>query len=360
MPIKLQNDLPVKAILEKENIFVMDERRAKSQDIRPIQILIMNLMPIKEDTELQILRMLSNTPLQIDCWFMHASTHESRHTSKSHLESFYLTFDQLKKRHFDGLIITGAPVEEMEFEEVDYWPELTEIFRWSETHVTSTLFLCWAAQAAMYHFYGIKKHPLEEKCFGIFEHSVFNRKVPLVRGFDDVFLAPHSRHTEVSLADVENCPELTVMAASEKAGLYLAMAENGRKIFVMGHPEYGRMQLRREYERDRGKGLPIHVPENYFPDDDPEKRPLLRWRAHANNLYTNWLNYYVYQSTPYDLGGTPWGEVLPDNFAGAERVKAGGSGLSVSGTQRQSSKERMSGRRNAPGRRKTDRRNGSR
>jgi len=314
MPIKVRNNLPVKEILEKENIFVMDENRAIHQDIRPIQIAILNLMPLKEETELHILRMLSNTPLQIDCTFMKVSTHESKNTSKSHLDSFYVTFEDLKNRHFDGLIVTGAPVEEIEYEEVDYWNELTQIFDWSETHVTSTLFICWASQAAMYHFYGIQKYKMDAKVFGLFKHRVYNRKVPLVRGFDDVFIAPHSRHTEVRQADIEACEDLTILARSPEAGVFLAMAENGRKVFVMGHPEYSRGTLKREYERDLSRGLPIDVPVNYFPHDDPNERPLLRWRSHANNLYTNWLNYYVYQSTPYDLGGTPWGEVLPDNY----------------------------------------------
>ena len=314
MPIKVRNNLPAKEILEKENIFVMDEHRATHQDIRPIQIAILNLMPIKEDTELQILRMLSNTPLQIDCTFMKMTSHESRHTSKSHLDSFYVTFEQLKKRHFDGCIITGAPLEEIDFEEVDYWEELCEVFDWCETNVTSTIYICWGAQAAMYHYYGLPKYKMSEKVFGLYWHKVYNRKVPLVRGFDDVFIAPHSRHTEVRAVDIENCPDLTIMARSTEAGVYLAMAENGRKIFIMGHPEYGRNTLRKEYERDVKAGKPIHVPVNYFPHDDPSEKPLLRWRSHANNLYTNWLNYYVYQSTPYDLGGTPWGEKLPDNY----------------------------------------------
>ena len=314
MPIKVRNNLPVKEILEKENIFVMDENRAIHQDIRPIQIAILNLMTLKEDTELQLLRMLSNTPLQIDVTFVRMSSHTSRHTSKSHLDSFYIPFEALRKRHFDGLIVTGAPVEEIEYEEVDYWDELTQVFDWSSSNVTSTIFICWGAQAAMYHFYGLPKVKMKEKVFGLYKHRVYNRKVPLVRGFDDVFIAPHSRHTEVRAADIEACDDLTIMAQSAEAGVYLAMAENGRKIFVMGHPEYGRNQLRREYERDLKKGLPIHVPVNYFPHDDPSEKPLLRWRSHANNLYTNWLNYYVYQSTPYDLGGTRWGEAIPDNY----------------------------------------------
>ena len=270
MPIKIQSDLPVKEILEKENLFVMDENRAMHQDIRPIYILILNLMPLKEETELQLLRSLSNTPLQVDVSF-----------------------------------ITGAPVEQMEFEEVDYWEEVTQIMDWSETHVTSTIFLCWAAQAALYHFYGLKKRKLDKKMFGLFWHKVMNRKIPLVRGFDDVFLAPHSRHTEVPIEDVHACKDLTVLAESDEAGLFLAMAEDGRKIFVMGHPEYDRVTLDGEYKRDLGKGLPIEMPENYYRDNNPENGPLLLWRAHANNLYTNWLNYYVYQSTPYDLYGTP-------------------------------------------------------
>lgn len=306
MPIKIQSDLPVKEILERENIFVMDETRALHQDIRPIQILILNLMPLKEETELQLLRSLSNTPLQIDVTFMAVKSHESKNTSKSHLNRFYETFDTVKSLKFDGMIITGAPVEMMEFEEVDYWEELTEIMTWSETHVTSTIYLCWAAQAGLYFHYGLQKKILDGKMFGLFWHKVLNRKIPLVRGFDDIFLAPHSRHTDVPIEDIEACPALTVLAKSEEAGLFLAMAEEGRKIFVMGHPEYDRITLDGEYKRDLSKNLPIEIPKNYYEDDNPENRPLLRWRAHANNLYTNWLNYYVYQSTPYDLYGTPF------------------------------------------------------
>lgn len=305
MPIKIQSDLPVKEILEKENIFVMDETRALHQDIRPIQILILNLMPLKEETELQLLRSLSNTPLQIDVTFMCVSSHESKNTSMSHLNRFYEHFENIKSRKFDGMIITGAPVEMMEFEEVDYWDELTQIMAWSERHVTSTIYLCWAAQAGLYYFYGLQKKLLNSKMFGLFWHQVSNRKVPLVRGFDDIFLAPHSRHTEVPIADIEACPELTVLAKSDEAGLFLAMAEEGRKIFIMGHPEYDRVTLDGEYKRDLGKGLPIDIPKNYYQNDDPAIRPNLMWRAHANNLYTNWLNYYVYQCTPYDLYGAP-------------------------------------------------------
>ncbi|MDO4615128.1 MAG: homoserine O-succinyltransferase [Lachnospiraceae bacterium] len=314
MPIKLPNNLPVKHTLENENIFVMDEYRAVHQDIRPIQILILNLMPLKEDTELQILRMLSNTPLQIDCTFLKMDSHESKNTSKSHLDTFYVSFDEIRKKHFDGMIVTGAPVELYEFEEVDYWEEIKRVFSWANTHVTSTLFLCWGAQAAMYYYYGLPKRKLDKKLFGIYWNKVYNRKVPLLRGFDDAFWMPHSRYTEVATEDIVQCPEITVLAKSEQAGVSLSMAENGRKIFVMGHPEYDRMVLRQEYERDHRRGLDTAMPENYFPDNDLGKRPVMTWRAAANNLYTNWLNYYVYQSTPFRLDGTPWGEEVQDNF----------------------------------------------
>lgn len=306
MPIKIQKDLPVKEILEKENIFVMDENRAVHQDIRPIQILILNLMPLKEETELQLLRSLSNTPLQVDVTFMTVESHQSKNTSMSHLNKFYQIFPEVREKRFDGMIITGAPVEQMEFEEVDYWRELTEIMDWAETHVTSTIYLCWAAQAGLYYHYGLQKQMLNHKMFGLFWHKVMNRKIPLVRGFDDVFLAPHSRHTEVPIEAIHACTELTVLAESEEAGLFLAMADGGRKIFVMGHPEYDRVTLDGEYKRDLSKKLPIDIPKNYYRNDDSSNRPLLMWRAHANNLYTNWLNYYVYQSTPYDLEGTPF------------------------------------------------------
>ena len=306
MPIKIQSDLPAKEILEKENIFVMDETRAVHQDIRPVNILILNLMPLKEDTELQLLRSLSNTPLQVDVSFLNMKSHASKNTRASHLNKFYEKFDDLKQRHFDGMIITGAPVEQMEFEDVDYWSELIQVMDWTDRHVTSTIFLCWAAQAALYHFYGIQKRMLPRKMFGLFWHHVQNRKVPLVRGFDDVFLAPHSRHTEVSMDDVEKCREITVLAKSDEAGFYLGMADEGRKIFVMGHPEYDRVTIDEEYKRDKEKGLDIQLPKHYYKDDNPEIKPNLVWRAHANNLYTNWLNYYVYQTTPYDLDGTPF------------------------------------------------------
>lgn len=306
MPIKIQSDLPVKEILEKENIFVMDEGRAVHQDIRPIRILILNLMPLKEETELQLLRSLSNTPLQVDVSFMMVATHESKNTATSHLNKFYETFDQVKAHKYDGMIITGAPVEQMEFEEVDYWEELKEIMEWTKTNVTSTIYLCWAAQAGLYYHYGLKKKMMDHKVFGLFRHRVKNRRVPLVRGFDDEFLAPHSRHTEVAAEDIHACDTLTILAESEEAGVFLCMAMDGRQIFVMGHPEYDRVTLDGEYKRDKGKGLDIKLPENYYPENDPDNKPLLLWRAHANNLYTNWLNYYVYQATPYDLDGTPF------------------------------------------------------
>ncbi len=301
MPIKTQSDLPAKEILENENIFVMDESRALHQDIRPLQVLILNNMPVKQDTELQLLRALSNTPLQIDVTFMTVKSHVSVNTSASHLNKFYITLDEIRDRKFDGMIITGAPVEDISFEEVDYWEETCEIMDWAETHVTSTIYICWAAQAAFYHFYGINKAQLPHKLFGIYEHNISNRKIPLVRGFDDVFLAPHSRHTETPAADIHACKELTVLAESEAAGVFLAIAEEGKKIFINGHPEYDRYTLRNEYVRDLNKGLPIQVPYNYFPNDNPEGKPLLQWRSHSNNLYSNWLNYYVYQATPYEL-----------------------------------------------------------
>ena len=305
MPIRVQNDLPVKEILESENIFVMDEHRAIHQDIRPIKIGLLNLMPLKEETELQILRSLSNTPLQVDVTFVMVSSHEAKNTPTSHLNQFYNRFGEIRDERFDGFIITGAPVEQIPFEEVDYWEELKQIMEWTKTHVTSTLHLCWGAQAGMYYHFGIDKKPLPEKAFGLFWHKVLNRKIPLVRGFDDCFLAPHSRHTEVPMDAVRDDERITVLAESDEVGLFLAMANDGRQIFVMGHPEYDRVTLDGEYKRDLSKGLEIAMPKNYYPDDDPDKTPLLKWRATANNLYTNWLNYYVYQATPYDMIGTP-------------------------------------------------------
>jgi len=301
MPIRVQGDLPAKEILERENIFVMDETRAVHQDIRPLKLVILNLMPLKQDTELQLLRSLSNTPLQVDLTFLTVATHQSKNTSTSHINKFYERFNDIRKKKYDGMIITGAPIETMEFEDVDYWDELTEIMDWTKTHVTSTINLCWGAQAALYHFYGIKKVLLPKKLVGVFKHHVLNRKVPLVRGFDDVFLAPHSRYTTVPKEEIEANKHLTILAESEEAGVFLVIADGGRQIFVMGHPEYDRMTLDQEYKRDMGKGLNPEIPYNYYLSDDPSMRPLLTWRANANNLYTNWLNYYVYQETPYDL-----------------------------------------------------------
>lgn len=302
MPIKVQSDLPARTILENENIFVMDEYRAQHQDMRPLAICILNLMPVKQDTELQLLRSLSNTPLQVDVTFMKMNSHVSLNTSMTHLNKFYNTFDELRGKQYDGLIITGAPVEQISFEEVDYWPELCEIMEWSKTHVTSTFHICWGAQAGLYYHFGLNKVLLPQKLFGVFLHKVSNRRVPLVRGFDDYFYIPHSRHTAVSAEEIHACKELMVMAESEEAGVLLAMAGDGRQIFVMGHPEYDRYTLHNEYMRDKEKGLPIQVPKNYYPDDDCTRRPNLLWRSHCNNLYTNWLNYYVYQATPYEWG----------------------------------------------------------
>ena len=305
MPIKIQNDIPVKEVLEKENIFVMDEDRAIHQDIRPLQILILNLMPLKEDTELQLLRCLSNSPLQIDITFMVPASHHVKNTSISHIQKFYVTFEDIRREYYDGMIVTGAPVELMEFEEVDYWDEVCKIMDWSETHVTSTMYQCWGAQAAMYHFYGIQKRLLDHKMFGLFEHQIHKRKIPLVRGFDDVFLCPHSRHTEIPMDELLQHPEITVLTDSDEAGFFLGMADNGRKVFVQRHPEYDRLTLDKEYKRDLAKGMEIAMPENYYPDDDPSRKPLLTWRATSAALYANWINYYVYQVTPYDMYGTP-------------------------------------------------------
>ncbi len=301
MPIKVQRELPARSILENENIFVMDEYRAMHQDIRPLQVLILNIMPVKQDTELQLLRCLSNTPLQVDVTFLNLKSHVSLNTSANHLNKFYVTFDDIKNRKFDGMIITGAPVEDITFEEVDYWEEICLIMDWAEKHVTSTLHICWGAQAGFYHYYGINKRHLPRKLFGVYEHRVMNRKIPLVRGFDDIFLAPHSRHTETPAEEIHACNELTVLAESDEAGVFLALAQDGKKIFVNGHPEYDRYTLKQEYERDLGKGLDIQIPYHYFPDDDPSRKPLLQWRSHSNDLYSNWLNYYVYQATPYDV-----------------------------------------------------------
>ena len=299
MPIRIQNDLPAKEILENENIFVMDEDRAVHQDIRPLKVVILNVMPLKEETELQLLRLLSNSPLQTDVTFLTMKSHVSVNTSASHLNKFYVYFDEIKNHKFDGLIITGAPVEQIEFEEVDYWQELCEIMEWSKTNVTSTFHICWGAQAGLYYHFGLKKKMLDKKLSGIYRHRVMKRREPLVRGFDDEFYAPHSRYTEVSAEDIHNCPDLKVLAESDEAGVFLCMAGDGRQIFVTGHPEYDRYTLDYEYKRDTARNLNPDIPVNYYPDDNPENKPLLLWRSHSMNLYSNWLNYYVYQVTPY-------------------------------------------------------------
>ena len=301
MPIRIQNDLPAKEILENENIFVMDEDRAIHQDIRPLKVVILNVMPLKEETELQLLRLLSNSPLQTDVTFLTMKSHVSVNTSASHLNKFYVYFDDIRNQKFDGLIITGAPVEQIEFEEVDYWQELCEIMEWSKTNVTSTFHICWGAQAGLYYHFGLQKRMLDKKLSGIYRHRVMKRKEPLVRGFDDEFYAPHSRYTEVSAEDIHNCPDLKVLAESDEAGVFLCMAGDGKQIFVTGHPEYDRYTLDYEYNRDKSRGIFPNVPVNYYPDNNPENKPLLLWRSHSMNLYSNWLNYYVYQVTPYEL-----------------------------------------------------------
>ena len=300
MPIQIPDSLPARATLEEENIFVMTEFRAIHQDIRPLNLLILNLMPTKIVTETQLLRKLSNSPLQVQVELLRTLSHVSHNTDEGHLESFYTSFDAIKHKKYDGMIITGAPVENLEFEEVDYWEELCQIMDWTRTHVHSTFHICWGAQAGFYHYYGIQKRLLSEKLFGLYSHKVQNRKVPLVRGFDDFFLAPHSRHTETPAAAIHNCDKITVLAESEEAGVFLAYSEDGKKVFVNGHPEYDRYTLDAEYKRDLNKGLPIHIPRNYYPNDDPTQKPSLQWRSHCNNLYTNWLDYYVYQQTPYE------------------------------------------------------------
>lgn len=305
MPIKVQKDLPAKAILEIENIFIMDEDRALKQDIRPLEILILNLMPIKEDTETQLLRALSNTPLQVDCTFLMLATHTSRNTSSSHLNKFYIYFDEIKNKKFDGMIITGAPLENLEFEEVNYWEELTLIMEWSKTHVTSTLHICWGAQAGLYYHFDIPKYYRDSKLSGIYRHKILNRRVPLVRSLDDYVMAPHSRYTQVLRKDIDKRPELMILAESDEAGVLLVMSQDGRQIFVQGHPEYDRMTLDNEYRRDLAKGLNPMLPCNYYEADDPDTIPVLSWRNTANTLYSNWLNYYVYQVTPYNLHGAP-------------------------------------------------------
>ena len=301
MPIKIPDKLPATAQLRKENIFVMSEKKAMHQDIRPLKIVIVNLMPTKIATETQLLRLLSNSPLQIEIDFLQMDTHKSKNTPSEHLATFYTTFDEIKDSKYDGMIITGAPVENLEYEDVDYWGELTRIMDWSKTHVTSTLHICWAALAGLYYHYGVRKELLDEKIFGIFQHHTIHRKTPLIRGFDDVFNAPHSRHSQIVREDVEKNPELTILADSEEAGPFIIIAKEGRQIFVTGHPEYDVLTLDGEYKRDLAKGMDnVPFPNRYYKDDKPELGPVKSWRCHANTLYTNWLNYYVYQMTTYD------------------------------------------------------------
>ena len=301
MPIQIPNDLPAAGILQQENIFVMKQTRAETQQIRPLEIVLLNLMPTKIVTETQLSRMLGNTPLQVHLELMMLSTHKSKNTPEEHLLAFYKTFEELKDRKFDGMVITGAPVENLPFEDVNYWNELCRIMEWSKTHVHSTFHICWGAQAGLYYHYGIQKHPLPEKLFGVFTHKADYKHAILLRGFDDEFWAPHSRHTTVHREDIEAVPGLKILASSDEAGVYIVMNKEGRQIFVTGHSEYDPDTLEREYLRDKYQGLPIRVPKNYYPDDDDTKAPIVRWRGHGNLLYSNWLNYFVYQTTPYDI-----------------------------------------------------------
>ena len=301
MPIKIPNLLPATNVLLNENIFVISETRAITQDIRPLKILMLNLMPKKIETETQIARLIGNTPLQVELELLQTATHKSTHTSAEHMLAFYKTFDDVRHNKYDGLIITGAPVEQMEFEEVEYWEELCEIMEWSKTHVTSTFHICWGAQAGLYYHYGVKKYPLEKKLFGVFEHRLDYKHSILVRGFDDTFVVPHSRHTTCRREDIEKVPELKIISSSDEAGIFVVATDKGRQIFVTGHSEYDAGTLKNEYFRDKDAGLPIDVPKNYFPDDDDTKEPIVRWRSCANLLYSNWLNYFVYQTTPYNI-----------------------------------------------------------
>ena len=301
MPIQIPNDLPATGILQNENIFVMTENRALSQHIRPLEIVLLNLMPTKIVTETQLRRVLGNTPLQVHLELMHTTSHTAKNVAQEHLLTFYKSFDELKDRKFDGMVITGAPVENMPFEEVDYWEELCRIMEWSKTHVHSTFHICWGAQAGLYYHYGIDKKPLDEKLFGVFRHKADYKRSILLRGFDDEFWAPHSRHTTVLREDIEKVPGLRIIASSEEAGVYAIMNKEGRQIFVTGHSEYDADTLNREYVRDKNLGLPIQIPKNYFPNDDDTQDPIVRWRSHGNLLFSNWLNYFVYQTTPYDI-----------------------------------------------------------
>ena len=301
MPLNIPDKLPAIDLLLKENIFVIDETRAAHQDIRPLKIVILNLMPLKITTETDLLRVLSNSPLQIKIDFLKIKDHEHKNTPAEHMKTFYKTFDEIKNKKYDGMIITGAPVEHLPFEKVTYWDEMKEILDWSTHHVTSSFFICWASQAALFHFYGIPKYPLNQKMFGVFKHRVSDNKIPIFRGFDDEYYVPHSRHTEIKAEDIEKVKELEIISSSEESGVNMVLGRNGRQIFITGHAEYSRETLNLEYQRDAAKNLPINIPNNYFPENNPENKPVLRWRSAANLLFNNWLNYYVYQETPYNL-----------------------------------------------------------
>lgn len=301
MPLNLPDRLPAIELLKKENIFVIDSSRATQQDIRPLRVVILNLMPLKISTETDLIRLLSNTPLQLEISFMKIKSHTSKNTPIEHMQTFYTDFEEMQHEKFDGMIVTGAPVEQLEYEQVSYWKEIEEIFDWSRTHVTSTLYICWAAFAGLYHHYGIPKYLLDKKKFGVFEHRPLDPLAAIFRGFDDVFYVPHSRHTEIRKADILGCPELTLLSESDEAGVHLVMARGGREFFVTGHSEYSPLTLDGEYRRDLEKGLPIDTPVNYYKDNNPDNQPLVRWRGHANLLFSNWLNYYVYQETPFNI-----------------------------------------------------------
>lgn len=301
MPINIPDGLPANEILNRENIFAMNEGRASHQDIRPLSIVILNLMPNKIVTETQILRLLSNSPLQVDITLLYPETHNFKNTNEEYLLKFYDTFDHIKDRKFDGMIITGAPIEQMDFEEVDFWPELVKIMDWSQHNVYSTLYICWGAQAGLYHHFGVPKYPLPAKMFGVFPHTLNHKNVSILRGFDDIFYVPHSRHTEVRREDIEKVAELDILSESKESGVYLIGTKGGRQIFVTGHSEYDPLTLKAEYDRDVASGLPINIPQNYFPEDDPKQPPIVRWRSHSNLIFANWLNYYVYQETPYNV-----------------------------------------------------------
>lgn len=301
MPLKIPDKLPAIEALKEENIFVMDESRANLQDIRPLRIVVLNLMPLKIITEIDLIRLLSNNPLQIELDLLQIMGHTSKNTSPEHMKAFYRDFADIKKKRYDGMIITGAPVEHLPFEDVSYWEEIKTVFDWAQEHVTSSLFICWAAQAGLYHYYGVPKYPLPKKMFGVFEHTVSDPKLPIFRGFDDVFYVPHSRHTEVRASDIEKVSSIQIVASSPKAGVHIVMGRNGRQFFITGHAEYSPLTLDNEYKRDVNKGLPIEIPDNYYTNGDPDKVPLVRWKSHANLFFSNWLNYYVYQETPYNI-----------------------------------------------------------